>query len=182
MKTTSITLFLLITAIGCAQPGDPQIALVPGGASASFGVTAHEPTVVSDDDEPRLGTPIVLDPASCALEDQAARLAGEGARDCGFVPIGEPGEAARACAAEAFALGDAFHVAYALQGYDSEIVEMVSGDANGRVLVTLYDSSPCGGGDCAPTYHTTLCLAPDLAEDGSIRCTETLPFLQLLCG
>lgn len=75
--------------------------------------------------------------------------AGDSARDCGLVGVGENKVEVNTCAAEAFMDGQAFYAIYELQGVDSQVAGAISFDTQ-SLTYWVYDSNPAPDGGTEP--------------------------------
>lgn len=168
MTNLRIALLALgLLGVGCAQP--------VGGAQAPVLMDGAEPSLDDYDVE-------IHEPLGCSLEARIARLAGEDAEDCGRIALDGDGGAQRWCAASALAAGRPFRLEIELRGIDSEMSELLTSPGEGRVHVTVYDSSPCGGGQCDPAIHTMVCVTPTFDDVGTIACDDHRPLAAPECG
>ena len=87
-------------------------------------------------------------------------LAGEGATDCGRVPLGEESTAANNCALEGLQRKHPFIVRYDVQGLDSQLVVGLAANTQGQVVVVKYDSEGWDPRDLRP--------ADKLADDNHV--------------
>jgi hypothetical protein len=89
------------------------------------------------------------------LDEAVRRRAGEGARACS-APGKQWGDALR-CVMDARAQHAAAYVSHASFGVDSLVGWGIVSHAGGELDLYRYDSSPCGGGDCAYRLDTARC-------------------------
>ncbi len=113
----------------------------------------------------------------CDIDGAIGSRAGEGASDCGLVPLGADRSPALDCAAAAIAAGRGFRVGWHDRGRDSEVRRYVAGH-DGSFSMFGYDGDPSGGSHACPTLTETPCAdAPVRTTDASgmpvISCTAT---------
>lgn len=184
-RTATTSLIALLFALGCA-PDDTQDT---SRMLVGFELDAQDVYVMGpdgalelrEDAAQQVAEPVLFAPRMCSLDEQAARLAGPDARDCGVIRLSDDPAPGEWCAAEAFALGEPFQLTYVIQGFEQRLERMISGNADGDVFVTMTVDRPCGASTCGPGYETTLCVAPRISEGGSIDCDAYRPLLLLLC-
>ena len=116
---------------------------------------------------------------TCDLDHWAPALAMGGAKDCGFVRLGEDASEAAACVDRALALGEPFMVRQALQGIDSQVELAFVVDHDDVVQRLTYDSNVCGtsGCDerCGPTVWVQECVRPRagaMPEQALVDCDD----------
>ena len=128
---------------------------------------------------------IVLLATSCAPTRDAVRLrvmeelgtlAGNGARDCGAIELDASRDDAVACAAQAAAAGQAYHVAFQQQGIDSIIWEGASRDGSGKLWAVRYDSDVRGGAGWPPKPRLIVASCREVSfsahDDPVVSCVE----------
>lgn len=107
-----------------------------------------------------LGIWFVLASCECSLHDEAFELAGDGATDCGHVPVGASAAAAFECALVAMETHAAFVIRLELRGTDSHVVQAWVGQKDGDVFHLLYDGDPSGGSGVGARIERWTCLGP----------------------
>jgi len=115
------------------------------------------------------------------LANRLKQLAGEAARDCGFVRLYARPETATACALSIYAEKKPFYVTYVEWGIDSYVAMSFASDANGNVYKVKYDSMVVSPSDLPKNLqlsdgnHITIerCSKPvklRKSADGKITC------------
>lgn len=94
----------------------------------------------------------------CDPGAEARELAGSGAIDCGFVPLGDDPTSALACAEGAIGGGGAFYVGFQRMGTDSDVRTYLAGSADGTIWILGYDGDPSGGSGACATLSAWECL------------------------
>ena len=117
------------------------------------------------------------------FQARVKQLVGPDAVDCGQhrllkpltpAPMSEL-EKSLACGLEAAGKKRGFWMSFQLQGIDSTIFYGVAGTADGTMFSVNYDSAPCGGPGCEPSFSAQACAKPSLRNDGGnivfIKCS-----------
>lgn len=110
--------------------------------------------------------------AADILRSEMLRLAGPGARDCGFVPLGhDPADAWR-CAQAADGKGGPYWFALQRQGIDSQVWTAVLLTPEGKRYLISFDSNVQGGSGLNPRFTQEACpdrvfLFPDTPRGAS---------------
>jgi len=114
---------------------------------------------------------------TCNMDDQLARIAVEGAMDCGEVGVDEDPTDVAACIEDRLVDGQPFVARQELQGIDSSVIIGFAVDASGVVQRLSYDSNICGGaaceGGCGPRVSAAVCGNPRrgmMPEDAIVDC------------
>lgn len=79
-----------------------------------------------------------------ALRTAELRLAGPHPVVCGVVPLKSNSDLVDSCVVGAFESKKPFIARYEIQGFDSQVVESLVGNARGQVFTIHYDSNICG--------------------------------------
>lgn len=72
--------------------------------------------------------------------DRLRQLAGEGAINCGHVPVEDDPKKETSCALRAFKHGKSFLVSYAEKGVDAELSDGIAMDPSGNAYGVIFDS------------------------------------------
>ena len=106
---------------------------------------------------------------------QIRKVAGAESRECGFIPLGLDATAAFACAREATASEEKFHVAVQEQGIDSILWVAAIYSPEGNQYLVRFDSSPSGGAWSRSRLTKKRCTAFQFQDEnfGKIRCAAT---------
>lgn len=122
----------------------------------------------------------------CDPDAEASELAGDGAIDCGFVPLGADPASALECAEAVIGNGGSFHVGFERQGRDSEVRTYLAGSASETIWILGYDGDPSGGNGSCPTLVASECRdtpsrATGIAGEVSLTCATTRETAVVLC-
>ena len=96
----------------------------------------------------------------CALDDDLRLFAGDGALDCGTADATHARADIDQCASDAFAAGTPFMARYRRTGVDSNVVNAVASNTDGKVKIFRWDSAPCGSNSCPPVTDEQSCDGP----------------------
>lgn len=121
-------------------------------------------------------------PADTEVMDQRLRaIAGNGAIDCGEVPVdGDPAKAS-SCAMKASRQHKAFYVRYRARGIDAQLIDGLAGDSKSDIYAVIFDSLGVSANDQAPDAmrpdgdHTIVMECPKptkirKAKNGKLTC------------
>jgi hypothetical protein len=124
----------------------------------------------------------------CALDDDLRLFAGDGARDCGTVGLGQDRTQVDACVADALDAGVAFMARYEFQGVEAKRESAVASNSAGKVELFQWQAEPCGSGSCGPATDVQSCQGPALNPDSGadplalpVTC-ESTGLAQRVCG
>ncbi|HYG98734.1 MAG TPA: hypothetical protein VD837_06345 [Terriglobales bacterium] len=104
-------------------------------------------------------------------------IAGEKAKDCGYIRFGGKPEKANSCAFESLAARQPFYVGYDVQGKDSHLIVGLALDSSGQLYSALFDSQ---GGETlglkppervvGQVYIKPCAHAPEVTPRGYLSC------------
>jgi hypothetical protein len=102
------------------------------------------------------------------LSNAIRRLAGDGAKDCGRVRLGETRTAVDACVVRAFRNQQPFFARYDKRSIDSSVANILVRTPAGDMFDLAYDSDPSGGSRVTPKIdpHRLSDCAVTTAPDG----------------
>ena len=98
----------------------------------------------------------------CQLDDDLRLFAGDDAVDCGSADATHERADIDKCAADAFEAGQPFMARYERMGVDSQVVNAVASNSDGKVKIFRWDTAPCGGPACGPATDVQSCNGPTL--------------------
>jgi len=133
--------------------------------------------------------PLLLVFLSCSADKPGAivyqylrQTGGDGARDCGYVRLGESATEANHCVEDAYRKRLPFAVRYQVKGLDSQLVVGLAGDGTGRVVSVKYDSegwdrSSNENSSLAENNHLLLTACPTpiqfhVSQSGYLACRD----------
>lgn len=105
-------------------------------------------------------------------------ISGQGARECGLVPLGSPADHTWECARAAEADGVAHWFAVEMPGIDSDVWIAGIRAADGSKYILYYDSNYMGGPDLLPRFTRETCkgqLVFDPDRKKMIQCLRVRP-------